>query len=376
MKRTLLFSIFLCAIVAKGQSNGTYDNVFTNNIFSKGVIGIPSEQEHYHISNQLFSNGFWGLDVKWWGGINLHAESGSVNFKSTLGDMVLSSGGNLGLGTANPQAKLDVNFNNEPKSIRFYQPSQNSNPLYTMVSSLRFNWYNETTDVGMIRGGSDNIIGIGFSFNGNEKMRFASNGFVGIGTKEPREALDVVGNIKVGDNENSFWYGGADINLRASSRGSGGRAIVHDGGNVLTVNYDGDFDGGTKISKGVFVKNGGDAAFQGKIEAKEIKVTQSPTADFVFEEGYPLVKLEDIEKHIKEKKHLPEVASAKEMEKEGVNIGEFQIKLLQKIEELTLYSIEQNKLIKNQKQEIDQLKEKNKTFEKDLQMILQQINTK
>ncbi|WP_426475645.1 hypothetical protein [Chryseobacterium balustinum] len=53
-----------------------------------------------------------------------------------------------------------------------------------------------------------------------------------------------------------------------------------------------------------------------------------------------------MEKHIKEKKHLPEIASAKQMEKEGVNVGEFQIKLLQKIEELTLYTIEQNKRIK------------------------------
>jgi len=63
-----------------------------------------------------------------------------------------------------------------------------------------------------------------------------------------------------------------------------------------------------------------------------------------------------VEKHIKEKKHLPEIASAKQMEKEGVNVGEFQIKLLQKIEELTLYTIEQNKQLKIQKEEIELLK--------------------
>ena len=63
-----------------------------------------------------------------------------------------------------------------------------------------------------------------------------------------------------------------------------------------------------------------------------------------------------MEKHIKEKKHLPEIASAKQMEKEGVNVGEFQIKLLQKIEELTLYTIEQNKQLKIQKEEIELLK--------------------
>ncbi|WP_294262674.1 hypothetical protein [uncultured Chryseobacterium sp.] len=100
-----------------------------------------------------------------------------------------------------------------------------------------------------------------------------------------------------------------------------------------------------------------------KIEAKEIKVTLTPTADFVFENDYNLPKLEDVEKHIKEKKHLPEIASAKEMEKEGVNVGEFQIKLLQKIEELTLYTIEQNKLIKEQQKRIEALENQNKNKE-------------
>ena len=111
--------------------------------------------------------------------------------------------------------------------------------------------------------------------------------------------------------------------------------------------------------------NTGNAAIQGKFEAKEVKVTLTPTADFVFEEDYNLPKLEEVEKHIKEKKHLPEIASAKEMEKDGVNVGEFQIKLLQKIEELTLYSIEQNKKInllieenKEQAKKIKKIEEK------------------
>jgi len=94
------------------------------------------------------------------------------------------------------------------------------------------------------------------------------------------------------------------------------------------------------------------------LKPREVKVTTSPTADFVFEDNYSLPALEDIEKHIKEKKHLPEIASAKEMEKEGVNIGEFQIKLLQKIEELTLYIINQSKEINVLKQEIEDVKNK------------------
>lgn len=68
----------------------------------------------------------------------------------------------------------------------------------------------------------------------------------------------------------------------------------------------------------------GNVKVEGKLEAKEVKVTTTPTADFVFAENYALPKLEEVEKHIKAKKHLPEIASAKEMEKEGVNVGEFQ----------------------------------------------------
>ena len=101
----------------------------------------------------------------------------------------------------------------------------------------------------------------------------------------------------------------------------------------------------------------------GKIESTEIKVTTSPTADFVFEEDYDLPTLKSIEKHIKEKRHLPEIASAKEMEKNGVNVGYFQIQLLQKIEELTLYTIEQEKKLKTQEDKINALEKHNSKIE-------------
>jgi len=82
-----------------------------------------------------------------------------------------------------------------------------------------------------------------------------------------------------------------------------------------------------------------------------------------------LPTLEDVEKHIKKKKHLPEIASAKEMEKEGVNVGEFQIKLLQKIEELTLYTIEQNKQNKQQEEKIKHLEQENQQIKSLLERV-------
>jgi hypothetical protein len=86
----------------------------------------------------------------------------------------------------------------------------------------------------------------------------------------------------------------------------------------------------------------------GKIRAKEIKV-ETGWADFVFAKAYKLPTLQAIESHIKEKGHLPGIPSAAEVEKNGVELGDMNKRLLQKIEELTLYLIEQKK-------EIDALK--------------------
>ncbi|MFP3832253.1 cell wall anchor protein [Chryseobacterium sp. SIMBA_028] len=99
---------------------------------------------------------------------------------------------------------------------------------------------------------------------------------------------------------------------------------------------------------------------KGGIKAEKIKV-ENPSingwADYVFKKDYQLRSLEEVEKHISEKGHLPNIPSAKEVEKDGINLGEMDAKLLEKIEELTLYSIEQNKQLKSQSEEIKELRE-------------------
>ncbi len=91
----------------------------------------------------------------------------------------------------------------------------------------------------------------------------------------------------------------------------------------------------------------------GNIHAREVKVTISAGADFVFHDDYNLPKLEEVEQFIKENKHLPEIASEKEMKDNGLLLAEMNIKLLQKIEELTLYTIEQQKLIEKQSEALE-----------------------
>jgi hypothetical protein len=102
------------------------------------------------------------------------------------------------------------------------------------------------------------------------------------------------------------------------------------------------------------------------IKAEQIKVENPAVngwADYVFKKDYKLKSLEEVEKHIQDKGHLPNIPSTAEVEKDGINLGEMDAKLLEKIEELTLYSIEQNKKLQNQSDKIEKL-------EKQLQQLL------
>ncbi|MBV8328832.1 hypothetical protein [Chryseobacterium sp.] len=126
---------------------------------------------------------------------------------------------------------------------------------------------------------------------------------------------------RLSDGSNNWFYGNAGPDLFVVSSGT------YSGGRQLTINRN------------------GNAAFQGKVEAKDFVVSTTPTADHVFAPDYHLREIGDLEKFITEKNHLPEIPSAKEMTESGLSIGEFQIKLLQKIEELTLYMISLKKEI-------------------------------
>ncbi|WP_068473232.1 hypothetical protein [Saccharicrinis aurantiacus] len=117
---------------------------------------------------------------------------------------------------------------------------------------------------------------------------------------------------------------------------------------------------GNKQSYFSFYGNGkfyakGDIESGGTISATEIKVT-AQTADFVFEEDYNLRSLNEVNAFIEQNKHLPDVPSASKMEEEGVNIAEMNKILLQKVEELTLYIIQQNKESISKNKELNLLK--------------------
>jgi hypothetical protein len=102
----------------------------------------------------------------------------------------------------------------------------------------------------------------------------------------------------------------------------------------------------------------------GNIHTKEVKVDLIGWSDFVFEKKYNLPTLTEVENHIKEKGHLKDIPSAKDVEKNGIFLGKMDAKLLQKIEELTLYTIQQEKEIKSLKSMNSKLIELQKRLEK------------
>ncbi|MGS2764555.1 hypothetical protein [Sinomicrobium sp. M5D2P9] len=154
--------------------------------------------------------------------------------------------------------------------------------------------------------------------------------------------------------DQSAWSGGSII--EGTLPGGGGDIVVS--ATVGRVNYgEGAFYLGYNGNVGINTANpDSKLAVNGVIHSKEVKVDLNGWSDFVFEDNYPLPTLEEVEQHIKEKGHLKDIPSAKEVEENGIFLGEMDAKLLQKIEELTLYMIELKKENQQLRKEMDELK--------------------
>ncbi|WP_343681170.1 hypothetical protein [Chryseobacterium arthrosphaerae] len=338
----------------------------------------------------------------------------SAQLYTPSGTVQPSSNNHIGIGTNTPAGILDINANSSipiirgnggyiPTGLRFIDDS------YTQSGQVKewSIWKGNTWAKGLAFMRYDAISPCSTGIC-DVPLFLADNGNVGINTSSPQEKLSIHGKhvgstillhadndsnapadlmlwasepgltysgVGIGNNIRNYVGGGASMErINASKGGSYIRLLDNE------INFNLVSNTGTK-QQSLTLHSNGNASLQGKLEAKEIKVTSTPTADFVFDENYALPKLEEIERHIREKKHLPEIASAHVMEKEGVNVGEFQIKLLQKVEELTLYSIEQNKQLKFQSEKIQQLQKENQALKlqsediNELKKIVQQLLT-
>lgn len=180
-----------------------------------------------------------------------------------------------------------------------------------------------------------------------------NDGKFGIGTSQPDQELHVRGSQHT------------DVKIEAPLNYNAG-ILLSEGAALRWLLYnDADEDDRFRISNGttdwVTVEQNGNVGIgvsdpgrklevAGTIRAEEI-IVETGWADHVFDEAYPLRSLKEVEHHIREQGRLPDMPTAEHVREQGIGVGDLQTKLLQKVEELTLYLIDQQK-------EIDQLKQK------------------
>ncbi len=192
--------------------------------------------------------------------------------------------------------------------------------------------------------------------NENQNGFFLStSGNVGIGTNNPDQKLTVRGGIGFDYiSSDKKLYAPADGVLEWMTHNSAGEhafAVSHQGNKVIYLNTSGSsyFNGG---NVGIGTTTPTEMlSVNGRIRSREVKVENLNWPDYVFAKDYEMPSLSDTEKQIKDLGHLPGIPSASEVKANGIDLGEMNAKLLQKVEELTLYLIEMKKEneIQNQK---------------------------
>ena len=208
---------------------------------------------------------------------------------------------------------------------------------------------------------------------GNEGIKIDNNGNAGIGiANNPNEKFDVNGNLLL-RNSSNVADAGAYIHFSSYADNCFGpkirSSLIFANGSVskskliLSSYWEGYKDELTLLNGNVGIGTYNPSSkltVNGKILAKEVEVVSYIASDYVFEPDYALMPLTELELYLRKNKHLPGIPSVLEFQKKGQNLGEMDDMLLRKIEELTLYIIEQKKLIEELQKEIDVLIRKNK----------------
>ncbi len=284
---------------------------------------------------------------------------------------------NVGIGNITPAFKLDIGGRARFRSIVPNDLGQTPGAWYDDYRNgaiTAFAGMQDSIRWGLFGGGTG---GSGWKFDFNTRT-----GHVGIGQNADNfSALALNGSTALSLYSGATYYGGvsynaADMvvssaysniigglpakNLLLNPPSCGGPIClffpgkVGVGVDVPTANF---HVGGNMMLGAGTPATGYLLSINGKMICEELKVQLDASwPDYVFEKKYKLPTLEDLEASIKKNKHLPGIPTAAQVKKEGIEVGDMQKRLLEKLEELTLYVIEINKENKQLKREVDKLK--------------------
>jgi hypothetical protein len=278
--------------------------------------------------------------------------------------------GNVGIGTNTPIFKFDLSGNtNTTKTISISQYSKNTSSGSRHLIRSDSNGLSIINDIGT--GNSEQCIHLGHWDTSQKEVEYGftyKDGNVGIGTNTPIFKFDLSGNTNTTKTISISQY---SKNTSSGSRhlirsDSNGLSIINDigTGNSEQCIHLGHWNTSQKRVEYGFTYRDGNVgigtnntkefklAVKGKIGAEEIQINAPGYwPDYVFTSNYKLKPLNEVEAFIKQNNHLPEIPSEREIKEKGINLADMDAKLLQKIEELTLYMIEQNKETKFLKKE-------------------------
>ncbi|MCP4656030.1 MAG: hypothetical protein GY856_11500 [bacterium] len=256
-------------------------------------------------------------------------EAGAPDHSLYVEDM-----GRIGLGTSTPYVEIHVVDGDSP-TLRLEQDgSFGFTPQTWDITSNESNFFIRDATGGSrlpfrIQPGAP-----------TSSLTIRDTGYVGVGSWDPDDMLHV-------EAGGSVLPGIRIVNTDADNDGWSFRVVDADEFRISKQSVSGaEFK----------IDASGNVTIKGTLTVRDGEADEETYPDYVFEPGYPLMPLAELRAFVEENRHLPEIPPASELTRNGLNMTEMQIKLLEKMEEMTLYTLDQQETIRAQQSTIHELR--------------------